>query len=49
VIDPAWAVDEPSRFWAFQGIEAGIYVVLVRCARPALLGVTFWALKRSGA
>jgi hypothetical protein len=31
-----------SRFWAFQGIETGIYVVLA----AALLGVTFWALKR---
>jgi hypothetical protein len=31
-----------SRLWAFQGIEAGIYVVLA----AALLGVTFWALKR---
>jgi hypothetical protein len=31
-----------SRFWAFQGIEAGIYVVLA----AALLAVTFWALKR---
>jgi len=34
-----------SRFWAFQGIETGIYVVLA----AALLGVTFWALKRPGA
>jgi hypothetical protein len=31
-----------SRFWAFQGIEAGIYLVLA----AALLGVTFWALRR---
>jgi hypothetical protein len=36
-------VSQPaSRFWAFQGIEAGIYVVLA----AALLAVTFWALKR---
>jgi hypothetical protein len=34
-----------SRFWAFQGIEAGIYVVLA----AALLAVTFWALKRRDA
>jgi hypothetical protein len=34
-----------SRFWAFQGIETGIYVVLA----AALLGVTFWVLKRRGA
>jgi hypothetical protein len=31
-----------SRFWSFQAIEAGIYVVLA----AALLSVTFWALKR---
>jgi hypothetical protein len=31
-----------SRLWAFQGIEAGIYLVLA----AALLGVAFWALKR---
>jgi hypothetical protein len=34
-----------SRFWAFQGIETGIYVVLA----AALLGVTFWVLKRRDA
>ena len=34
-----------SRFWAFQGIETGIYVALA----AALLGVTFWVLKRRGA
>jgi hypothetical protein len=34
-----------SRFWAFQGIETGIYVVLA----AALLGVTFWVLRRRGA
>jgi hypothetical protein len=34
-----------SRFWAFQGIEAGIFVVL----GAALLGVTFWVLKRRDA
>ena len=31
-----------SRFWAFQGIETGIYVALA----AALLWVTFWALRR---
>jgi hypothetical protein len=31
-----------SRFWAFQGIEAGVYVLLA----AALLAATFWALKR---
>ena len=31
-----------SRFWAFQGIETGIFVVLA----AVLLGVTFWVLKR---
>ncbi|MCW2929650.1 MAG: transporter permease [Actinomycetia bacterium] len=31
-----------SRFWAFQGIETGIYLVLA----AALLGVTFWVVKR---
>ena len=34
-----------SRFWAFQGIETGIYAVLA----AALLGVTFLVLKRRGA
>ncbi len=34
-----------SRFWAFQGIEAGIFVVLA----AILLGVTFWVLKRRDA
>ena len=34
-----------GRFWAFQGIETGIYVVLA----AALLAVTFWVLKRRGA
>ena len=31
-----------SRFWAFQGIETGIFAVLA----AALLAVTFWVLKR---
>jgi hypothetical protein len=31
-----------SRLWAFQGIEAGIYVVLA----AVLLGVTFRVIKR---
>ncbi|HTZ22481.1 MAG TPA: hypothetical protein VMC83_00670 [Streptosporangiaceae bacterium] len=34
-----------SRFWAFQGIETGIFVVLA----AALLGVAFWMLKRRDA
>jgi hypothetical protein len=34
-----------SRFRAFQGIETGIFVVLA----AALLGVTFWVLKRPDA
>jgi len=34
-----------SRFWAFQGIETGIFVVLA----AVLLGVTFWVLKRRDA
>jgi hypothetical protein len=34
-----------NRFWAFQGIETGIFVVLA----AVLLGVTFWVLKRRDA
>jgi hypothetical protein len=34
-----------SRFWAFQGIETGIFLVLA----AALLGVAFWVLKRRDA
>lgn len=34
-----------SRFWAFQGIETGIFVVLA----AALIGITFWVLKRRDA
>jgi hypothetical protein len=34
-----------SRFWAFQGIETGIFVVLA----AVLLAVTFWVLKRRDA
>ncbi len=34
-----------SRFWAFQGIETGIFVVLA----AVLLGVTFWVIKRRDA
>ncbi len=34
-----------SRFWAFQGIETGIFVVLA----AVLLGITFWVLKRRDA
>jgi ABC-type transport system involved in multi-copper enzyme maturation permease subunit len=37
---------QPSnRFWAFQGIETGIFVALA----AILLGVTFWMLKRRDA
>jgi hypothetical protein len=34
-----------GRFWAFQGIETGIFVVLA----AVLIGVTFWVLKRRDA
>jgi len=34
-----------SRFWAFQGIETGIFVVLA----AALLAVAFWVLRRRDA
>ena len=34
-----------SRFWAFQGIETGIFLVLA----AALLAVTFWVLQRRDA
>jgi hypothetical protein len=34
-----------SRFWAFQGIETGIFVVLA----AVLVGVTFWILSRRDA
>jgi hypothetical protein len=34
-----------NRFWAFQGIETGIYVALA----AVLLAVTFWVLKRRDA
>jgi hypothetical protein len=34
-----------SRFWAFQGIETGIFLVLA----AILLGVTFWVLRRRDA
>jgi hypothetical protein len=34
-----------SRYWAFQGIETGIYLVLA----AILLAVTFWMLKRRDA
>jgi hypothetical protein len=34
-----------SRFWTFQGIETGIYVVLA----ALLLGLTFWVLSRRDA
>lgn len=39
------AFQPASRFWAFQCIEAGIFVVLA----AILLGVTFWVLKRRDA
>ena len=34
-----------SRYWAFQGIETGIFVVLA----AVLLGIAFWVLKRRDA
>jgi hypothetical protein len=34
-----------DRFWAFQGIETGIFLLLA----AVLLGVTFWVLKRRDA
>lgn len=34
-----------SRFWAFQGIESGIFVMLA----AVLIAVTFWVLKRRDA
>jgi hypothetical protein len=34
-----------SRFWAFQGIETGIFVMLA----AVLLAVTFWVLNRRDA
>jgi hypothetical protein len=39
------AYQPASRFWAFQGIETGIFLVLA----AALLGVTFWVLRRRDA
>jgi hypothetical protein len=39
------AYQPASRFWAFQGIETGIFVVLA----AILLAVTFWVLKRRDA
>jgi hypothetical protein len=39
------AYQPANRFWAFQGIETGIFVVLA----AILLGVTFWVLKRRDA
>jgi hypothetical protein len=34
-----------SRFWIFQGIEAGIFVVLA----AALIAVAFWIIRRRDA
>jgi hypothetical protein len=39
------AYQPASRFWAFQGIETGIFVVLA----AVLLGITFWVVKRRDA
>jgi hypothetical protein len=39
------AYQPASRFWAFQGIETGIFVVLA----AVLIGITFWVLKRRDA
>jgi hypothetical protein len=39
------AYQPADRFWAFQGIETGIFLVLA----AVLLGVTFWVLRRRDA
>jgi hypothetical protein len=39
------AYQPASRFWAFQGIETAIFLVLA----AALLGITFWMLSRQDA
>jgi hypothetical protein len=39
------AYQPASRFWTFQGIETGIFVVLA----AVLLAITFWVLKRRDA
>ena len=39
------AYQPASRFWAFQGIETGMYAVLA----AALLALTFWVLRRRDA
>jgi ABC-type transport system involved in multi-copper enzyme maturation permease subunit len=39
------AYQPASRFWAFQGIETGIFVILA----AVLIGVTFWVLSRRDA
>ncbi len=39
------AYQPASRFWAFQGIETGIFLVLA----AALLAVTYWVLRRRDA
>lgn len=42
----SFATYQPGyRFWPFQFIETGIYVVLA----AVLLGITFWVLKRRDA
>jgi hypothetical protein len=40
-----WTYQPGSRFWAFQGIETGIFVALA----AILLGVTFWTISRRDA
>ena len=40
-----WTYQPGSRFWAFQGIETGIFVALA----AILLGVTFWVISRRDA
>jgi hypothetical protein len=39
------AYQPASRFWAFQGIETGIFLVLA----TVLIGITFWVLRRRDA
>jgi hypothetical protein len=34
-----------NRFWAFQGIETGIFLILA----AVLIGITFWVLDRRDA
>jgi hypothetical protein len=41
-----YVTDQPAnRFWAFQGIETAIFLVLA----ASLLGIAFWVVKRRDA